>query len=129
MQTRGFNVRFVADRQSYIATLEDKIDHQVDVLGARSHNADTETEGSLLKVRLRAAELGVSWPVVRRFIHWIVRDVKRTFPPRLHAELASKENFDSIKIDFKRDLRVSFGEYCEVNIAPGGCIAGNGPRE
>ena len=130
MQARGFSARFVADRQSSIATLEGKIEHKVDVLGARSHNADAEREGSLLKVRLRAAELGVSWPVARRFIHWMVRDVTRisNFFPRLHAELAPKENFDSIKIDFKRDLRVSFGEYCEANIAPGG-IAGNGPPE
>ena len=131
LESRGYDVEFVVDPQSSISALSGEIEYHFDVLGAGSHNGPAEVEIKLLKEKLRSGEQQVPWPVPRRLVRWMTYEATRVsnMMRRLDAELSPREEFDGIRIDFKRDLRVAWGEFCEVNIAPGGTAGnGNSPR-
>jgi hypothetical protein len=129
LMSRGFTLQFVADGQSSIATLCGKIPHHIDIVGAGSHVADAEVEIRRIKEKLRSAEARVSWRIPRRFIKWLTRGataVTNMFS-RLDSGTCPRTEFTGVKVDFKRDLRSEFGEYCEVNAAPGSS-AGTGEK-
>lgn len=130
MVSRGFTLQFVADGQSSIATLCDKIPHHVDIVGAGSHVADAEVEIRRVKEKLRSAEARVPWRIPRRFIRWLTYGavaVTNMFN-RSNSGTCPRTEFTGVKLDYKRDLRSEFGEYCEVNVAPGS-TAGNGEKD
>ncbi len=130
VMSRGFTLQFVADGQSSIATLSDKIPHHIDVVGAGSHVADAEVEIRRVKEKLRSTEARVPWRIPRRFIRWMTYGavaVTNMFN-RLDSGTCPRTEFTGIKLDFKRDLRSEFGEYCEVNVASG-LAAGSGETQ
>lgn len=127
IKSRGFSAtRIVTDPQSSIAALVGRVPYHIDVVGSGTHVADAEVEARLLKEKLRSMESTLPWPVPKRIVRWEVYGataITNMFR-RLDRGPCPRVGFTGVKLDYKRDLRSDYGEYCEVSVASGSASGG-----
>ena len=128
VRARGFFVeKITADPERALAKLEGLVDADWDTVGSRDHEEHAEREIKFVKERLRCMEHGVPFRVANRFARWSVYGCVSAINASRSVEgnLSPRESFTGVKLDYKRDLRVAFGDYAQVSIAESG---ENGPQ-
>ena len=90
----------------------------VDVAGANQHVPVAEARVKLIKAVCRAVKAGVPWRIPpSKMIHLVFYSNHRiNSVPSMSNEFAEtpREIFWGTKLDYFKDLRVGFGDYCEV---------------
>ena len=90
----------------------------VDVAGANQHVPVAEARIKLLKSVCRAVKAGVPWRIPpSKLIHLVFYSNNRiNSVPSMSNEFAEtpREIFWGTKLDYFKDLRIGFGDYCEV---------------
>lgn len=85
---------------------------------AGSHDGHVENKIKVLKETVRSIIHGLPYVVSRRLLPWAVRYsayVLNLRPNKTgYIGLSPREALTGIKTDFRRDLKISFGEYCQV---------------
>lgn len=120
MSSHGFRVTMIhVDPEKALAALEHAFpDIVVDVTGAKRHVRIIERAIRTVKERMRATEAGLPFKVPRRFVVGIGRAVVarlNIFPASASPDaLGPRELFTGIKLDYKRDLKFSVGDYVQT---------------
>jgi len=121
--SQGFKVKsLVFDGEGAVAAIADDIAEQgvkLEPVPPGAHVGVCERKNKVIKERFRAVKNGLWFVLPLILVRWLVYYcVSRInmLPSHQHSDLTSpKENFTGRKVDFKRDLRLSFGDYVHVH--------------
>ena len=123
IRARGYIVeRITTDPEKALAKLDGLVDCAWDTVGSRDHEEHAEREIKFLKERMRCTEHGVPFRVANRFARWVAYSCVAAINASRSVEnnISPRESFTGVKLDYKRDLRVAFGDYAQVSIAESG---------
>jgi hypothetical protein len=123
--SRNFDVvRLHSDREGGVGALRDELALTegllVDLTGPGQHAPTVERMNQTVKQRVRAHQFSVAWVMNRAlligcvmFSIWCInlqRSATSVDPASPH------EKFSGVKLDFARDLRCEYGEYCQATV-------------
>ena len=127
VRSRGYVVEYIStDPEKALAKLDGLVDAVWETVGSRSHEEHVEREIRFVKERLRATEHGLPFRVALRLIRWMVYGCLSAINATRIGDngITPREAFTGVKMDYKRDLRVAFGDYAQVSVTTG---KDNGP--
>ena len=119
LRKHGFGVKVInLDAASQMLSLTGGIGNvPVQIAAAGSHIGIAERAIRLIKERLRIIINDLQYNLPRRFLVWCANYVvgKINSVPTVNGTGSSaRESLTGIKLDYKRDLKLSFGDYVQV---------------
>jgi len=127
-KSRGFQVKtLLSDGEGAIVKLRTAIENQgivVNPAGPQQHVPEIENRVRQVKERLRTHLSNIPFELAATLMVWLVSFCIRSInlqPSSLRTDPSSPfELFFGRKVDYKRDLRVAFGDYVQCHTPPTG---------
>ena len=122
LKSNGFHVSsVVADAEPSLAVDEPMLNAksiQMRTVGAGSHVQLAERAIRVIKERIRCVVAELVWPLPKCLARWVVYYcVSRiNSMPRASSsiDIRAREEFRGVKLDYRQDLCLSFGDYAQA---------------
>jgi hypothetical protein len=121
-RSRGFQlVRVYVDPQSAFRSLTTKYPGIViDPSGAGDHVPKVDAKIRPIKEVYHGVKEDLPWKLplvlVKDFVAYCVAQQNVQFTPAINQHVVPKVLFTGLKVDFKKELSLAFGDYCEVYV-------------
>jgi hypothetical protein len=120
LHSKGFSPRRVyVDPQSALKTLATKFENvSVDVGGASDFVPKVDAKIRRIKERYRSIKAGLKWNLpkmmVKDLIAYVVSRINSERSAAINQNVAPKVMFTGLRMDYKKEFSLAFGDYCEV---------------
>jgi hypothetical protein len=120
LRSKGFSpVRVYVEPQSALKTLATKFEGvSVDVGGAGDFVPKVDAKISRIKERFRSVKAGLKWKIppvlVKDLVAYVVTCINSERSVAINLNVAPKVLFTGMRMDFKKEFCLAFGDYCKV---------------
>jgi hypothetical protein len=120
LRSKGFMpVRVYVDPQSALKMLATKFEGvSIDVGGAGDFVPKVDAKIRRIKERYRSVKAGLKWQIppvlIKDLVAYMVTGINSERSAAINLNVAPKVLFTGMRMDFKKEFCLAFGDYCEV---------------
>jgi hypothetical protein len=120
LYSKGFKpIRVYVDPQSALKSLETKFPNvSIDVAGAKDYVPKADIKIRRIKERYRSIKTSLAWNLpmilVKNLVAFAVSRINIERSATIDQTVAPKVLFTGLRLDFRKELGMAFGDYCKV---------------